>query len=763
MALLLSPRLLLRAHAVIVAIFICSTLSSVVAHPLGNFTINHFTRITPAQSQVRVRYVIDMAEIPAFQVMQQMAKDSNGKPTTDALNKYLEVVASQYAAGLKLMVDGKAIPLTIDAKSISTPQGSSALSTIRIECDFVGSAPFVQGDLARRFHFEDTNYSDRIGWHEIVVLPSANNHIFDSNAFGSAVTDELKTYPSDMLTAPLDERMADFSVTSAPLPAGAIALQTRDGRAAVTSRDRFTELISVPVLTPLLALIGLLIAAGLGALHALSPGHGKTVVGAYLVGSRGTPRHAVFLGLTVTVTHTIGVFALGVITLFASKYILPEQIFPILSFISGGIVLTLGLTLFVRRLRGILSPPGSHDIVVHSHEDSSHTHTHSHGGVEHSHLPPGADGNPVTWRSLLALGISGGLLPCPSALVVLLSAIALHRIGYGLLLVIAFSTGLATTLTVIGLLFVFAKRFFKRSITQSRTLQLLPVLSALVIAGAGAAICYEALGQTGFHASAIFGGLSGLDDASGWRSFGGLAILGLGLVFGLKHATEVDHIIAVSSIVSQHRSLTRSAAVGGWWGVGHTFSLVIVGLIVLALRVAIPDVVSSWLEFGVALMIIGLGVMAAVRALQRRSDAHFHSHSHDGAAHEHLHFHDAQTAHVAEDIPSHSHTLTQVGIKPLLVGAMHGLAGSGALTVLVLTQIHSALLGLVYLVVFGIGSIAGMLIMSFLVGLPFALTGKKLGTLHYGLQTAAGALSIAFGFWYAYRTGVASGLLGLKL
>ena len=776
MALFLSAKILLRLSSVILVLCIGSTLAPVLAHPLGNFTINHFTKIMPDRSQVRVHYVIDMAEIPAFQAMQQMTKDSKGNPTIGALNTYAAEIASQYAGGLKLTVDGNTVALRSEGQSISTPAGPAGLLTIRIECDFVGSVPSAPERRSHRFHFEDTNYSDRIGWREIVVLPSANSHVFDSTAVGSTLTDELRAYPDDMLSAPLDERKVDFSVSAGPPPAGSINLLTREGRPAVIARDRLADLINVPVLTPFVALLGLLIAAGLGSVHALSPGHGKAVVGAYLVGSRGTPRHALFLGMTVTVTHTAGVFVLGVITLFASSYIVPEQIFPILSFISGGIVLVLGLTLFVRRLRGILSRArGRDDIAVHSHGEFSHSHehahrelgnhplSHSHGGVEHSHLPPGADGSPVTWRSLIALGISGGLLPCPSALVVLLSAIALHRVGYGLLLVVAFSIGLATTLTVVGLMFVFASHFFKRSISKSKILQALPVLSALVIAGAGAAICYEALAQAGFHAAAIFGSGPAGHDASGWSALGGFAILGLGLVFGLKHATEVDHIIAVSSIVSEHRRLSGSAAVGGLWGVGHTVALVIVGAIVLAVRVAIPEVVSSWLEFGVALMIIGLGVMAVVRALQRRSDAHFHPHSHGGVTHDHLHFHDAQTAHVAEVVPSHSHAFAQIGIKPLIVGAMHGLAGSGALTVLVLTQIDSASLGLLYLVVFGLGSIVGMLVMSFLVGLPFALTGKKLGTLHYGLQTAAGVLSVAFGFWYAYRTGVASGLIGLGL
>ena len=777
MTLLLLKKTLLRSNFVILLLLGGSALSLVSAHPLGNFTISHFTKITPDRSQVRVHYVIDMAEIPAFQAMQRMPKGDQGNPTTAALDSYLEAIASQYVAGLKLTVDGHDIPLAIAGKNIATPGGSAGLPTIRIECDLVGSVPFFQVGKSQRYHFEDTNHSDRIGWHEIVVIPSAQTHVFNSTAFGSAVTDELRAYPDDMLSAPLDERSADFSVSSGPPPAGSTQLLTREGRPAVIARDRLADLINVPVLTPLVALLGLLIAAGLGSLHALSPGHGKTVVGAYLVGSRGTPRHAVFLGLTVTITHTAGVFALGVLTLFASRYVVPEQIFPFLSLISGGIVLVLGLTLFVRRLRAILVRAGGYNgIAVHSHGDFSHSHdhdahdelgnhsgSHSHGGVAHSHLPPGADGSPVTWRSLFALGVSGGLLPCPSALVVLLSAVALHRVGYGLLLVVSFSLGLAATLTVVGLLFVFASRFVKkRSPTKNGALQWLPVLSALVIAIAGAAICYEALAQTGFHiATMLGGGPAGLGEAGGWSSFGGVAFLGLGLIFGLKHATEVDHIVAVSSIVSEHRKLSSSAAVGGLWGVGHTLALVVVGAIVLVVRVAIPEFVTGWLEFGVALMIIGLGVTAVVRALQRRSDVHLHPHSHDGVVHDHVHFHDAQNAHVAAGVPSHSHMFAQVGVKPLIVGAMHGLAGSGALTVLVLTQIDSASLGLVYLVVFGIGSIAGMFVMSFLVGLPFALTGKKLGTLHYGLQTAAGVLSVAFGFWYAYRTGIASGLFGL--
>jgi ABC-type nickel/cobalt efflux system permease component RcnA len=248
---------------------------------------------------------------------------------------------------------------------------------------------------------------------------------------------------------------------------------------------------------------------------------------------------------------------------------------------------------------------------------------------------------------------------------------------------------------------------------------------------------------------------------SSFTSAGVFALLGLGLVFGLKHATEVDHVVAVSAIVSEHRNVLRSALVGGLWGAGHTASLVIVGLLVLVFRVTVPMPVANWLEFGVALMIIALGALAVVRALRKCPDVHLHRHEHDGQSHVHIHFHEHGTEHSAanrshelsETKPSsHSHAISQVGFKPLLVGAMHGLAGSAALTLLVLTQIQSVSLGLLYLAVFGIGSTLGMLLMSGLIGLPFALSARRLTNFNHRLQTVAGGLSVAFGLWYAYAT-----------
>ncbi|HRH46159.1 MAG TPA: sulfite exporter TauE/SafE family protein, partial [Pyrinomonadaceae bacterium] len=277
-------------------------------------------------------------------------------------------------------------------------------------------------------------------------------------------------------------------------------------------------------ITPTIALFGLLLAIGLGAIHAMSPGHGKTVVGAYLVGSRGTIKHAMFLGATVTITHTLGVFALGLITLFASNYILPEKLMPFLSFVSGLLVLYIGLTMFKSRLFSVMGwekighhhhhhhghdhshshdghthvyPPANAGGSDHSHSHHEHEHhphdefTHTHDGHTHSHLPP----DEISWKSLLALGISGGLLPCPSALVLMLSAISLGRVGYGLILTTAFSFGLSATLTVVGLAFLYLGKLVGGSkFGESRIIKTLPVFSAFVIACLGAVICYNSIG-----------------------------------------------------------------------------------------------------------------------------------------------------------------------------------------------------------------------------------------------------------------------------
>jgi len=730
------------------------------AHPLGNFTINHFTRIDVRADRLKLHGVIDMAEIPTFQERQTMDTDGDGTLSPAELSQYAERAAAAWASSLSVTVDGERPPLGIVAHNARLLPGAGGLQTLRVEFDFVGPFSKTSAGQTRSLQFEDGSYADRIGWREIVVTPLSGVAVFNSSAFGNGLSDELGSYPSGMLAAPLNERSVQLSFSLGALPQRVRPLRLRDGRSAQPpARDHLAELLATPRLTPGLVLLGLLFAAILGAVHAFSPGHGKTVVGAYLVGSRGTARHAAFLGLTVTITHTAGVFTLGLVTLLASRYVIPERLFPLLSFVSGALVVIIGGSLFVRRLSkalGLVLPahlngqehlPGEEDQYA---IDASLS--HSHAERVHSHLPPGADGSSVTWKSLLALGVSGGILPCPSALVVLLAAISLHRVVYGLLLVLAFSLGLALVLTAVGLLFVYAKRMFKPAGRLGRLSEIVPVASSLVITAAGLAICYEALGRAGANpypaVAAMAARFASAWAAPSFGSIGALGVLSLGLVYGLKHATEADHVVAVSAIVSEHRKLARAAIVGALWGTGHTASLVVVGTMVLVLKIAIPERVTGWLEFAVAIMIITLGIIAFRRSFRGRVEPRPQP---------------QVLVREADDRParaaaSHSHRVARIGIKPLIVGAVHGLAGSAALTLLVLTQIGSPVLGLLYLSVFGAGSIIGMLCMSCLVGVPFVLGSGRTGGIHQQLQMLAGILSIAFGVWYAVKTGFPAGL-----
>ncbi|MGH9940516.1 MAG: nickel/cobalt transporter, partial [Blastocatellia bacterium] len=443
-----------------------SLTGDVSAHPLGNFTINHFARIESGAERARIRYVVDLAEVATFQELQKADPDSDGNLTEAELNGYLDQVTPGYLAGLKLAIDGAPVALRLSGKSISRAPGAAGLFTLRIVYDLTGE--FTGANAAPRFRFENANRLDRVGWREIVVAPASGASVFDSTAYGSGLTDELRAYPEEMLMAPLNERVAEWSVTAGALPASARPLTLRDGKPVVAARDRFAELIAAPNLTPGVMLIGLLLAFMLGGIHATSPGHGKTVVGAYLAGSRGTAKHAAFLGLTVTITHTITVYAMLLVALFASHYVMPERLYPIIQFVSGALIVAIGLNLFIKRLRSLIGSDVHKHVDGHNHEAKRQIGWHSHGGSAHTHLPPGADEAPVTRLNLLALGVSGGLLPCPSATIVALAAVSLNRIGYGFLLILAFSLGLAGVLMAVGLMFVYAGRFMREASGASK-------------------------------------------------------------------------------------------------------------------------------------------------------------------------------------------------------------------------------------------------------------------------------------------------------
>ena len=480
---------------------------SAFAHPLGNFSINQFSRIEVETSNIKIRSVLDLAEIPTFQAKSEIDADGDGVYSQTELDAYAEKITPAYLSNLSLTVDGKPLELREVSKTATTVEAGGNLPTLIVKWDLI--ADLTATGTVNKINFENKNYAGRIGWNEIVVNHTSDVNVFDSTAYGSAITDELSAFPQDSINAPLAERTAEFSIISGAVPADAKPLKNRDGHitTAVVEKDQLSKLIDLE-LTPEIIAFALLLAFGLGAMHAMSPGHGKAVVGAYLVGSRGTPKHAIFLGLTVTITHTLGVFALGLITLFASSYILPETLMPFLGFISGLMVFFIGATMFKERLFTALgwqkaSAHGhdhGHSHGEHTHDDEHHDHdhphdhdhahdglSHTHGGSTHTHLPP----ENVTWKNLLALGISGGLLPCPSALVLLLAAISANKIGFGLVLTIFFSFGLAATLTVVGLIFLYVgKAFGGTKMAESRIMKALPVFSSFVIACVGAVICY---------------------------------------------------------------------------------------------------------------------------------------------------------------------------------------------------------------------------------------------------------------------------------
>jgi ABC-type nickel/cobalt efflux system permease component RcnA len=250
----------------------------------------------------------------------------------------------------------------------------------------------------------------------------------------------------------------------------------------LTQADYLSRLLHQGDLGWSVMLLGMLAAFAFGAVHALSPGHGKTLVAAYLVGSRGTPRHAVFLGLMVTFTHTISVFALGLVTLYLSRFVLPETITPILGAISGIMIVWVGATLLYRRTIG-------RKVAPHAHTHGGLAHDHGDGRV-HSHVP-----EEISVGGLIALGASGGLVPCPSALVLLLTSVSLGRVAMGLTLLVAFSAGLAVVLSAIGLAVLYAKHLLpdSASLTRSKAMRYLPVASAAFIVVVGVVMTWASV------------------------------------------------------------------------------------------------------------------------------------------------------------------------------------------------------------------------------------------------------------------------------
>ncbi|MGZ8647390.1 MAG: nickel/cobalt transporter [Solirubrobacteraceae bacterium] len=449
------------------------------AHPLGNFTTNHFTRIEVAGDRVYLTYVLDLAEIPTFQ------ERGTVRRLGDAA--YGRKLAGDIRAQLALTVDGRPAALRRLDQEIGFPQGAAGLRTTRLEAIYA-TAPLLHRPARIAFH--DSSFPGRLGWREVVVEARDGATLRTSSAPGTSASDELRAYPKDLLSDPLDVRTATLSVepgTSAgPPPSLSTGAVDSAAHVAGAGETGFASLISQRDLGAGVIALSLLIALFWGAAHALTPGHGKAIVAAYMVGSRGTARHALLLGLTVTVTHTAGVFALGLVTLGLSEFIVPEDLYPWLNLVSALLVVGVGITVLRSRIRSARGRKARD----HDHRDHLHDHNHSHDHHhDHDHVPASGSG----LRGLIAVGVSGGLLPCPTALVVLLAAISLHRVGFGLALIVAFSLGLAAVVSGIALLAITAKQAFGRMSFEGTVVRALPAVSAAVILVVGLAMTLRAV------------------------------------------------------------------------------------------------------------------------------------------------------------------------------------------------------------------------------------------------------------------------------
>jgi nickel/cobalt transporter (NicO) family protein len=442
-----ATRRVLAAAAVLATIALGLLAGPAAAHPLGNFSINHLAAVRISSERVDVRYVLDQAEIPTFR--------ERGLSDAEVLRRKRDEVARR----LVLTVDGRAVALRpAGAPRLTHPPGQGGLRTTRLELAL--SAP-ARG--ARRVSIHDGTFPGRVGWKAIQARPGSGTAV-RTGAPAIDPTGGLRRYPADLLASPSDMRDAGFAVRPGAGTLDAAAGRVATGGGDARGGDGFAGLLDGDgVLVLLLAA-----AFGWGALHALSPGHGKAMVAAYLVGTRGSTRDAVILGATVTVTHTAGVIALGCVALGLSAWVLPEQLYPWLNLVSGLLVVGVGLAVLRRRTRG-------------------HAHHHDHDHDHHHHH--------VHRRSLLALGASAGLIPCPTALVVLLGAVAQHQIALGLVLIVAFSAGLAATLTGLGIAVVHAGKVLARAPVLGWLAAAIPALSAALIVVVGVALTVQAVPQ----------------------------------------------------------------------------------------------------------------------------------------------------------------------------------------------------------------------------------------------------------------------------
>jgi ABC-type nickel/cobalt efflux system permease component RcnA len=574
------------ALAVVAAVLVPAVVS---AHPLGNFTINHYAGLFIEPERVLLDVVIDQAEIPAFTARQAIDADSDGEVTDEELDVGRVAACQALVPDLSLTLDGTAAPLELVEAGIDFPPGVGGLQTMRTVCGFVADlpTPLVNGEPASRLAFADASFPARLGWREIVVvgsgvavapLPGAGEVRPES------LTERLTSYPEDLIAQPLDDGALEVEVAAssdvavverpsiddaAPVPGAPVVPPppAAPGSTATpgASGSPTPAVPAVPggvgggdvpsifreaALTPVVLLLSVMTAVALGAGHALTPGHGKTLMAAYLVGTRGRPLHAVGLGLSVSVSHTAGILVLAALVVGAADVLPADVVVRAAPIVASVSILAIGAWMLAgewRRRRSAVaqgspqdhghahahpdaephghghssggphephghghSSDGLHEHEGHEHlDDPPHAHPHphphpvdqdhgpgehSHGGIRHSHLPP--TGTTITWRSLFILGLAGGLIPSTSALLILLGSIAAGRTAFGLVLVVAFGLGMAAVMTSIGLVLVFARERLEgmpASPTVRRIRDAVPLVAAVLVFGFGIYLTVQAL------------------------------------------------------------------------------------------------------------------------------------------------------------------------------------------------------------------------------------------------------------------------------
>lgn len=474
-----------RLFAAIATLF-WSLTSPLCAHPLGNFTVNHLTKLAVTKTRVDIRYLLDMAEIPTYSALHEATTD--GKISSAELSRWARREGTVLLPALRLSQAGRRLVLVPDRAEARTRPGAGGLPTLYFI--FAAHAQMRVDIADGPLVYEDTTFAGRLGWRDVVVAPAAEP------------THDLTAYPSGA------------GASARGTAAVSIAFD-RAGRAIAHPISAVDDGVTVPpamarsnALSDMLArgtadwtfvLLTLLVAIGLGALHALEPGHGKTLLAISLVGARATVKQATILAAALTIAHTIGVFALGVAIQVLRDRIVPEAIYPWITLGSGSAIAIVGARAVQRGLQ-----QKSSGGTIHAHAGVRHSHAAGHVGRAHDdderahaalHAMPGEA--PLTFGASIWAALSGGVAPCPAALVVLLAALALNQVAYGTFVIVAFSAGLAATLTGLGIAVVRGASWLADRPQLRHVVKSGPLISGVLMSTIGAIVVGQGFVQEG--------------------------------------------------------------------------------------------------------------------------------------------------------------------------------------------------------------------------------------------------------------------------